>query len=149
MNKSKLVNVLGILGALSLPAVVVAQQFTPNTVLSAQALQELAGRVAALENNQGVGAASIVSAFGPNEIGSKTFRATGDGIMTVRASGGGFQSASVDVSLPIGTVGRMREGGSATVPLRQNEIVTVESNVSIGGTVALFWFPLNGDSSLE
>lgn len=149
MIKFKLVNVLGIVGALSLPAVVVAQQFNRGDVLTAEILQQLERRIATLENSRGLNAAKSTAAFAENEIGTKTFRATGDGIMIARSIGPGFQSARLNVDMPFGNVGHARGGSSVAIPLRQNDVVSIESATAFGGTVALFWYPLNGDSSLQ
>lgn len=140
---------LGIVAALCVPAFVAAQNFGAGNVLRASDLQALSDRIAALENNLGVGPVQSITAFGPNETGTKTFRASGDGIMVARSIGGGFTTAQVNVNLPSGTVGRVDGRACATVPLNANDVVTLTSSVSIAGTITLFWFPLNGNSSLQ
>ena len=153
MNKAKVARALGIVGALLVPAVVVAQQFRAGEPLLAAELQGLADNVTVLTAE--VAALKLAVQTGPGAQrfgiieanGVTVYEATGDGFIIASPGNTGFQA--VEVEAYIGSTSAVRhfratEGNTLNMIVSQGD----DLSVTVAGIVApadvdLWWFPLH------
>lgn len=157
MDKVKFARSLGIVGALLVPAVVVAQQFAPNQPLRSADLQllvanvtQLTARVTALESalQSGPGA----QAFDRIEVdGSTSYTARGDGFIGVVPGGTGFPVVDVQASVNGGVTDRhfrATNGDSFNAIVSQGDSLTVTVGDMVEtANVVLYWYPLRRNAA--
>ena len=145
--KSSFFNVLGVALALTLPAVVVAQQFTANQPLRAADLAALSSRLDALEAGSGPGGqlvGTIVTAD------TTAITANADGFIVATPGGSGFGSVGLQAGInSTGRMFRITDGNSLQLIVSAGDV----ANITAGGLVApaevaVRWYPLRRDGAL-
>jgi hypothetical protein len=152
---SSLFRMLGIVAAIVVPAVVVAQQapFADGTRLSAAPLNDLDRRIDGLEADNTMGSTVLATTLSTVDgtLEAVSFTARADGIISLVPSGGSFQTATTVVRTSIGgtqqTLVRATAGNSASLPVRNAQAFTIEATVgaSLAVNINVYWTPLRGN----
>lgn len=150
LNRS-LSGVLGVLGALLVPAGVFAQ-FNRDQLLTAQSLNDVANRVVAVGAT--VTAASLASNPTTGAFTTTTYRARADGVVTFGTSGNALARTSITAGLEIEgavrTVWRATAGNAATFTVRDGQRFSVGGAATGGApldsSINIYWTPLTVDT---
>jgi hypothetical protein len=157
MDKARLARALGVVGALLVPAVVVAQQFEANTELRAEDLRTLVTSLTLLQERVLVLETAVKTGPEPERFhiitvdSTTVYRATGDGFIVASPGGTGFQT--VEVEARIGTDGDVRhfratEGNTLNMIVsNENTLVITVSGTAGTASVDLWWYPLHQNSA--
>jgi hypothetical protein len=141
-----LFNVLGIAFALTVPAVVVAQQFAANQPLRSADLQALVARVAALEAGSGPSAQVIGRLITADPV---AITANSDGFIVATPSGGGFGAVSVQAGInATNRMFRATDGDSLLIPVSARDVANVTAFELGTAEVSLRWYPLRRNGAL-
>lgn len=140
-------NVLGVGLALTLPAVVVAQQFAANQPLRSADLQALVDRVEALEAGSGPNGQRIGELDAT--VTSVAVVARSDGFIVAVPAGSGFGNAGVQGSVTTGSREfRATDGNTLTIIVSAGETATITSDVAGEAQVTLRWYGLRANGAL-
>src|SRR5688572_29615852 len=140
-------NVLGVGLALTLPAVVVAQQFAANQPLRSADLQALVDRVEALEVGTGPNAQRIGQMSAAVTAVSVTARS--DGFIVAVPGGSGF--GNTNVTAEVSTTSRefrSSSGDSLTVIISAGETASLSTDAAGEVEVTLRWYGLRANGAL-
>lgn len=153
-NRS-LSSVLVIVGALAVPAVVLAQ-FTPRTQLTAASLNNVAANMVQVGDT--VIAASLPSNTSTGAIAQTTYRAQADGVVTFGTAGDAVARTTITAGLEIAgairTIWRTNAGSGATFTVRDGQRFNVGGQAtgaagqSLAATISVYWTPLTADTDL-
>jgi hypothetical protein len=144
---SSFFNVLGVALALTVPAVVVAQQFAANQPLRSVDLQALVDRVAALEAGTGPSAQRIGQLNAT--VVSAAITARSDGFIVAVPGGSGFGSTVLQAQVSLDSREFRQDGGATmTVIISAGETATITADNIVEQSVTLRWYGLHANGAL-
>ena len=153
--KVSLSSVLGIIGAITVPAVVFAQ-FQPQQRLLADDLNALADGV--VQVGPPVTAFSLPSNPSTGAIATATYRAQADGVVILGTAGDAVTrtgiTAGIEIDGALRTIWRTTGGDGVTFTVRDGQrfnvggLASSSSGQSLAASIIVYWMPLTADDDV-